>query len=71
MAGTLSKKNEISAPKTLGQIQNLLPLEIREHSLKVFEACKDVQNGYKDACDRTFYTSKCMYDFNPAKFLFP
>lgn len=35
MAGTLSKKNEISATKTLGQIENLIPLEIKEHSLKV------------------------------------
>lgn len=71
MAGTLSKKNEISAQKTLGQIENLLPTEIKEHLLKVFEKCKDVQNGYKEACDRTFYTAKCMYDFNPEKFLFP
>lgn len=35
MAGTLSKKNEISAAKTLGQIENLMPLEIKEHSYKV------------------------------------
>jgi PBP/GOBP family len=35
MAGTLSKKNEISASKTLAQIENLMPLEIKEHSYKV------------------------------------
>lgn len=35
MAGTLSKKNEISATKTLSQIENLMPLEIKEHSYKV------------------------------------
>lgn len=35
MAGTTSKKNEISTPKTLAQIENLIPLEIKEHSLKV------------------------------------
>lgn len=35
MAGTLSKKNEISATKTLAQIENLIPLEIKEHSFKV------------------------------------
>lgn len=71
MAGTLSKKGEISAQKTLGQIENLIPTEIKEHSLKVFEACKDVQNSYKEPCDRTFFTTKCMYEFNPEKFLFP
>lgn len=71
MAGTLSKKNEISAQKTLGQIENLLPTEVKEHSLKVFEACKDAQKGYKDPCDRTFYSAKCMYEYSPEKFLFP
>jgi len=71
MAGTLTRKNEISAQKTLSQIENLIPLEIKDHSLKVFEACKDVQKGYKEPCDRTFYTTKCMYDISPEKFLFP
>lgn len=71
MAGTLSKKNEISGPKTLSQIENLLPEELKEFSLKAFEACKDVQKGYKEACDRTFYSTKCLYEYNPEKFLFP
>lgn len=35
MAGTTSKKNEISASKTMAQIENLMPLEIKEHSYKV------------------------------------
>ena len=35
MAGTMSKKNEISASKTLAQIENLIPTELKEHSLKV------------------------------------
>lgn len=71
MAGTLSKKNEISTQKTLSQIENLLPTELKEFSLKVFEACKDVQKGYKDGCDRVFYTTKCMYEFSPERFMFP
>lgn len=36
MAGTISKKNEISASKTIAQIENLIPVELKEHSLKVF-----------------------------------
>lgn len=71
MAGTLTKKSEISYPKTLSQIENLMPAEVKAHSLKVLEVCKNVQNGYKEACDRTFYTAKCIYEFNPEKFLFP
>lgn len=71
MAGTLSKKNEISYQKVLNQINNLLPDELKENSRKVLENCKDVQNGFKDACDKVFYTTKCMYEFNPAEFIFP
>lgn len=71
MSGTMTKKNEISAQKTLSQIESVLPVEVKEHSLKVFEACKDVQKNYKDPCDRTFYSIKCMYDFDPNKFFFP
>lgn len=70
-AGTISKKNEISYQKVLAQIENLLPDEIKENSRKVLEECKDVQNGYKDSCDKVFYTTKCMYDYNPAAFMFP
>lgn len=71
MAGTLTKKNEISYQKVLGQINNLLPEEMRDNSRKVLEHCKDVQNAYKDSCEKVFYTTKCMYDFNPAAFMFP
>lgn len=71
MAGTLTKKNEISRQKTFAQIENLLPVELKAYMFEVAEACKNVQTGYKDPCDRTYYTAKCMYEFSPEKFLFP
>nr|QGW50689.1 odorant-binding protein 25 [Propsilocerus akamusi] len=71
MAGTLSKRNEISAQKMLSQIENLMPVEVKYHMQKAFEACKDVQNSYTKPCDRTFFIAKCMYEFNPNKFIFP
>lgn len=27
--------------------------------------------GYKDPCDRTFYSTKCVYDYDPGQFMFP
>lgn len=71
MAGTLSKKNEVSYQKTQSQIQNLLPTEMKELSLKILDHCKSVQDNYADKCDRTFFTSKCAYDYAPEKFFFP
>lgn len=70
MAGTM-KKSEISESKTLNQIDNVFPTEMKENSRKVFEACKHIQFNYKDPCDRVYYSTKCMYDFNPATFVFP
>lgn len=70
MAGTM-KKSEISEQKTINQIDNVFPTEMKENSRKVFEVCKNVQFNYKDPCDRVFYSTKCMYEFNPEKFVFP
>lgn len=70
MAGTM-KKSEISAQKTINQIDNVFPTEWKENSRKVFEHCKEIQTNYKDLCDKVFYSTKCMYDFNPKEFRFP
>lgn len=71
MSGTLSKKNEVSEQKTLSQIENLLPDEIKEHIRKMWQACKSSQQGIADKCDRIFSFTHCMYNFSPEKFLFP
>jgi hypothetical protein len=26
---------------------------------------------YKDGCDKIYYSTKCMYDFDPSAFVFP
>ena len=70
MAGTM-KKNEISEQKTLNQIDNVFPTEMKENSRRMFEACRTVQSNYKDPCDRVFYSTKCMYEFSPNTFVFP
>lgn len=71
MSGILSKKNEINEQKMLSQIDNLLPPELKQHTLDVWNACKAKQQGIPDKYDRIFILTKCFYDFNPAKFVFP
>lgn len=29
------------------------------------------EKAYKDACDRIFFSTKCVYEFNPEEFMFP
>ena len=71
MSGTLSKKNEISAQKMQSQIDNLLPDELKEHAKAIMEACLSSQKGISEKCDRLFKFTRCMYDLDPDKFMYP
>lgn len=71
MSGIMSKKNEISEQKMMSQIENLLPVEMKAHTLAVWDACKAQQQGIPDKYDRIFKLTKCFYEFNPEKFTFP
>jgi hypothetical protein len=71
MTGTLSKKNEINEQKLFSQVENLLPPELKEHSLASWEACKTTQQGIPDKYERLYKITKCFYQVNPSKFIFP
>ncbi|KAL9908828.1 lush [Glossina fuscipes fuscipes] len=71
LAGTLTKKGELSAQKALAQIPMILPTEMQEIAIASLEHCKDVQKNYKDPCDRMFFITKCVYEFAPDEFTFP
>ncbi|KAL7034184.1 hypothetical protein ACKWTF_007880 [Chironomus riparius] len=71
MSGILSKRNEVNEQKMMSQIENLLPEEYKDHSLTVWNACKTTQQGIPDKFDRIFKLTKCFYDVDPAKFIFP
>lgn len=43
MAGTLGKKGEISAPKTLKQIDTLVPNDMQKDAKLAFDACINVR----------------------------
>nr|ALS40434.1 putative odorant-binding protein lush [Zeugodacus tau]QKN21533.1 odorant-binding protein [Zeugodacus tau] len=71
LAGTVTKKGEFSVQKALAQIPIILPPEMQEAAKAALNACKDVQKSYKDSCERVFYTTKCVRDYDPATFKFP
>lgn len=46
MAGTLGKKGDISAPKTLKQIDTLVPNEMQAEAKEAFDACINIRKLY-------------------------
>ncbi|XP_062554526.1 general odorant-binding protein lush [Armigeres subalbatus] len=71
MAGTLTKKGDLSLSKTTAQIEAMLPQELKAPAKEALNACKDTQAGYKDPCEKVFYSAKCAAEFNPDAFVFP
>ncbi|XP_004522281.1 general odorant-binding protein lush [Ceratitis capitata] len=71
LAGTLTKKGDFSVQKALAQIPIILPPEMQDAAKEALNACKDVQKNYKESCDRVFYTTKCVRDYDPTTFKFP
>ncbi|XP_058836777.1 general odorant-binding protein lush isoform X2 [Topomyia yanbarensis] len=71
MAGTLTKKGEVSFSKTSAQIEAMLPPELKAPAKEALNHCKNAQASYKDPCDRVFYSVKCAAEFNRDVFIFP
>uniref|UniRef100_A0A9I3K5D0 Odorant-binding protein 5 n=1 Tax=Anopheles maculatus TaxID=74869 RepID=A0A9I3K5D0_9DIPT len=71
MAGTMTKKGEISFSKTMAQIEAMLPPELKTMAKEALSHCKDTQASYKDPCDKTYFSAKCAADFSPDTFMFP
>ncbi|XP_055586161.1 general odorant-binding protein lush-like [Uranotaenia lowii] len=71
MAGTLTKKGEVSFSKTMAQIEALLPTAMKAPAKEALQACKNIQNDHKESCDKVYYSVKCAAEFNPAIFRFP
>lgn len=43
MAGTVTKKKEISLEKTINQMEVMLPLDMKDKAVEAIRACKDVR----------------------------
>lgn len=67
----LDKKKEVSEQKTRKQIDTMLPENLRKLAHETLNVCKDVQKKYKDHCDKTFFTVKCLYEYSPGNFFYP
>ncbi|XP_063538773.1 general odorant-binding protein 72-like [Cydia strobilella] len=64
------KNNKLSYEASIKQIDIMYPAEMKEPAKKSVEACKDVSKKYKDLCEASFWTAKCIYEDDPKNFFF-
>ncbi|KAJ8719565.1 hypothetical protein PYW08_011740 [Mythimna loreyi] len=64
------KNNKLSYDASMRQIDLMYPPDLKEGAKAAVESCKDIQKKYKDICEVSFYAAKCMYEYNPADFIF-
>ncbi|NP_001140185.1 odorant-binding protein 1 [Bombyx mori] len=64
------KNNKISYEASIKQIDLMYPPELKESAKASAGRCKDVSKKYKDICEASYWTAKCMYEDNPKDFIF-
>nr|APG32534.1 odorant binding preotein [Conogethes punctiferalis] len=65
------KNNKISYDAVIKQVDMMFPPEIKDNVKAAAAHCKDVSKKYKDLCEASYWTAKCMYDFDSESFIFP
>ncbi|XP_053608372.1 general odorant-binding protein 72 [Plodia interpunctella] len=64
------KNNKLSYEAAIKQIDLMYPADMKESVKKSVDKCKDISKKYKDLCEASFYTAKCIYEDNPKDFIF-
>ncbi|RVE46999.1 hypothetical protein evm_008383 [Chilo suppressalis] len=53
------------------QVDILYPNDMKAPVKKAIDKCFHVPKQHKDICEAAFWTTKCLYDADPATFIFP
>nr|QOV03017.1 odorant binding protein 1 [Apocheima cinerarius] len=64
------KNNKLSYEAALKQVDLMYPPDMKAAVKASVEKCKDVSKKYKDVCEASYWTAKCLYDDNPKDFIF-
>nr|QIJ45749.1 odorant binding protein [Glyphodes pyloalis] len=68
--GQVVKNNKIVHDAMIKQVDMMFPPEMKEPVKASIEKCKPVAKKYKDICEASYWTAKCIYDADPANFVF-
>nr|QLI62008.1 odorant-binding protein 5 [Streltzoviella insularis] len=69
--GQVVKNNKIVFDAMIKQVDMMFPPDMKEPFKESIEKCKGVPKKYKDICEASYWTAKCLYDADPANFFFP
>ncbi|CAK1582860.1 unnamed protein product [Parnassius mnemosyne] len=64
------KNNKLSYEASIKQVDMMYPPELKDSVKASIEKCKDVSKNYKDLCEASYWTTKCLYEDNPKDFIF-
>nr|AOG12870.1 odorant binding protein [Eogystia hippophaecolus] len=65
------KNNKLSYEASLKQVDMMYPADIKEAAKATITKCQDVSKKYKDLCESSYWTAKCIYEDDPKNFIFP
>ncbi|XP_047028775.1 uncharacterized protein LOC124636658 [Helicoverpa zea] len=65
------KNDKLDMSLITKQIDALYPPELKEPVKKAVSLCIHSQDNYNDLCEKVFHASKCLYEKDPASFIFP
>nr|BAV56798.1 odorant binding protein 11 [Ostrinia furnacalis] len=68
--GQAVKNNKIMHDAMLKQVDMLFPPEMKEPVKAAIEQCRPVAKKYKDICEASYWTAKCIYEADPDNFVF-
>nr|AGI37366.1 general odorant-binding protein 2 [Cnaphalocrocis medinalis] len=64
------KNNKLNYEASIKQVDMMYPNELKESVKKSIDKCKTVSDKYKDLCEASYWTAKCIYEDNPKDFIF-
>nr|BAV56789.1 odorant binding protein 2 [Ostrinia furnacalis] len=64
------KNNKLNYEASIKQVDMMYPNDLKESVKKSIEKCKTVSDKYKDLCEASYWTAKCIYEDNPKDFIF-
>ncbi|XP_063828914.1 general odorant-binding protein 72-like [Ostrinia nubilalis] len=64
------KNNKLNYEASIKQVDMMYPNDLKESVKKSIEKCKTGSDKYKDLCEASYWTAKCIYEDNPKDFIF-
>nr|AII00997.1 odorant binding protein [Dendrolimus kikuchii] len=64
------KNDKIIHDAMIKQVNQMFPANMKDPVKAAIENCRGVAKNYKDICEASYWTAKCMYDYDPSNFVF-